>query len=83
MTVPVGVPVADDVTVAVKVTAWPKAEGFSEEINVVADGEPGGPHDVNFRDAMRVFQLNEPFVVRYSLVYQKVQSSTGSMLILL
>jgi hypothetical protein len=76
-------PVADDVTVAVRVTAWPKIEGFSEEINVVADEEPGRPQDVNLKDPMRVFQLNEPLVVRYSLVYQKVQSSTGSMLILL
>jgi len=39
--------------------------------------------DVNLKDPMRVFQLNEPLVVRYSFVYQKVQSSTGSTLILL
>src|SRR5207244_12566615 len=63
-------------TMAVNVTAWPKADGFSEEINVVADKEePGRPQDVNLKDPMRVFQLNEPFVVRYSFVYQKVQSS--------
>ena len=31
-------------------------------------------------DAMRVLQLNEPSAFRYSVVYQKVQSSTGSTL---
>jgi hypothetical protein len=70
------------VTVAVNVTDWPKADGFGEEINDVA--EPGlPPQDANLKDPMRVFQLNEPFVVRYSFVYQKVQSSAGSTLILL
>lgn len=34
-------------------------------------------------DAMRVDQLNEPFVLMYSFVYQKVQSSTGSTVIAL
>ncbi len=32
----------------------------------------------NLNDAMRVLQLKEPEVFRYSLVNQKVQSSTGS-----
>ena len=32
---------------------------------------------------MRVCQLNEPLDGKYSLEYQKVQSSTGSTLILL
>ena len=83
VTVPVGVPEpVAGCTVAVNVTAWPKADGFSEEINVVADKEePGRPQDVNLKDPMRVFQLNEPLVVRYSFVYQKVQSSAGSTLI--
>src|SRR6266481_9061860 len=83
VTVPVGMPEPEaGFTVAVKVTAWPKADGLSEEINVVADKEePGRPQDVNLKDPMRVFQLNEPFVVRYSFVYQKVQSSAGSTLI--
>ena len=83
VTVPVAVPVPEaGCTVAVKVTAWPKADGFSEEINDVAD-EGLLPQDVNLKDPMRVFQLNEPLVVRYSFVYQKVQSSAGSTLILL
>ena len=34
-TVPVGVPL-DEVTVAVKVIDWPKAEGFAEEASAVA-----------------------------------------------
>lgn len=33
----------------------------------------------NLNDAMRVLQLKEPVVLRYSLVYQNVQSSTGSI----
>ena len=37
----------------------------------------------NLNDASRVFQLNEPVVFRYSLVYQNVQSSTGSTVIAL
>ena len=32
----------------------------------------------NLNDAMRVLQLNVPLLFRYSDVYQKVQSSTGS-----
>ena len=37
VTVPVGVPGArgDGVTVAVKVTAWPKTDGLAEEVSVV------------------------------------------------
>ena len=34
--------------------------------------------DGNLNDAIRVDQLNVPFVWRYSLAYQKVQSSVGS-----
>jgi hypothetical protein len=32
---------------------------------------------------MRVFQLKLPLAARYSVVYQKVQSSTGSTLMAL
>ncbi len=39
--------------------------------------------DGNLNEAMRVCQLNVPFTVRYSVVYQKVQSSTGSIAMLL
>ena len=81
VTVPVGVPVPEaGFTEAVNVTAWPKAEGLSEEINDVAE-EGLLLQDVNLKEPMRVFQLKEPLVVRYSFVYQKVQSSTGSTLI--
>ena len=40
-------------------------------------------HDGKVNDAMRVLQLKVPLFIRYSLVYQNVQSSTGSMLMLL
>jgi hypothetical protein len=33
----------------------------------------------NLKEAMRVCQFLLPFVIKYSLVYQKVQSSTGSI----
>jgi hypothetical protein len=34
-------------------------------------------------EPMRVFQLNDPLAGRYSFVYQKSQSSTGSIAIML
>src|SRR5258708_6406116 len=37
----------------------------------------------NLKFAMRVFQLKKPVAFRYSVVYQKVQSSTGSTCIAL
>ena len=36
------------------------------------------PQVGNLKFAMRVFQLNVPLVLMYSVVYQNVQSSTGS-----
>src|SRR5262249_20230033 len=44
---------------------------------------PPDPHVSILNAAMRVLQLNLPFVFRYSVVYQNVQSSTGSMAMLL
>jgi len=37
---------------------------------------------VNLNDPILVCQLKLPLLVRYSFVYQKVQSSAGSMLML-
>jgi hypothetical protein len=37
----------------------------------------------NLNDAMRVLQLKLPLAFKYSVVYQKVQSSTGSTVIAL
>jgi len=34
--------------------------------------------DGNLNDAIHVLQLNEPLDFKYSVVYQNVQSSTGS-----
>jgi hypothetical protein len=36
VTVPVGVPVPGGVTVAVKVTDWPKTDGLADDVSVVA-----------------------------------------------
>ena len=46
-------------------------------------GAGAPPQEVNLNDPMRVCQLKLPLAARYSLVYQKVQSSDGSMLMLL
>lgn len=47
-----------------------------------ADSEKSGvavpPQPVNLKFAIRVLQLKVPLAFRYSVVYQKVQSSTGS-----
>jgi len=39
--------------------------------------------DGNLNDPMRVFQLNVPLLGMYSFVYQNVQSSLGSIPIML
>ena len=41
-------------------------------------GVAAAPQLANLKLAMRVFQLKEPVVFMYSVVNQKVQSSTGS-----
>jgi hypothetical protein len=57
-----------------RVTVW--------ELGVVNTAKSGVdvPQVVNLNEAMRVAQLKLPFEGRYSLVNQKVQSSTGSTL---
>ena len=40
------------------------------------------PQPANLKEPMRVCQLNSPMAERYSVVYQKVQSSLGSTLII-
>jgi hypothetical protein len=42
-----------------------------------------GPHPANLNEPMRVFQLDAPLAGTYWFVYQKVQSSLGSMAIAL
>jgi len=51
----------------------------NEATGGVLPGEP--PQVENLKFAIRVFQLKLPFAGRYSVVYHKVQSSTGSTLI--
>src|SRR5258708_5875169 len=51
----------------------PAGEATSEKSGVA--------QPANLKLAMRVFQLNDPVVFMYSLVNQKVQSSTGSTVI--
>src|SRR2546421_465002 len=40
------------------------------------------PQPANLKEPMRVCQLNSPVAAMYSVVYQKVQSSLGSTLII-
>src|SRR5438045_1448554 len=71
----------EGVTVTVEATGCPGA--IDCEAGVAASeksGRDGLPHEGNLNEAIRVLQLNVPSVFRYSLVYQKVQSSTGSIL---
>ena len=53
----------------------------------LADIEKSGtgevPQVLNLNDAKKVLQLKLPFAAKYSLVYQKVQSSDGSIRIAL
>jgi hypothetical protein len=80
VTVPVGVPVPlVCATVAVKVTEFPYVEepGLAESVVVV--GVRLCPQPLNLKDPMKVAQLYEPLLGMYSFVYQKVQSSLGSM----
>lgn len=78
----VGVLVAVEVGVLVGVEVGVLV-GVEVEVLVGVDvGVLVGPieltHPGNLKEAICVLQLNEPEDLRYSLVYQKVQSSTGS-----
>ena len=42
-------------------------------------GVGGTPQEANLKDPKKVLQLKLPFACKYSFVYQKVQSSAGSM----
>ena len=69
------------VTVAANEVDWPtvivRLEGVAPREKLGA-GSVSPLHDVNLNEAIRVLQLKLPFSCRYSLVNQKVQSSTGS-----
>lgn len=52
---------------------YPPIELFAPSHFLAGYWQPG-----NLKEAIRVLQLKEPLAFKYSLVYQKVQSSTGS-----
>src|SRR3989442_14550321 len=60
-------------------TKVPPAEGPVKGVIVVAVGGGRLEQFANLKVPTRVCQLNVPLAVRYSVVYQKVQSSTGSI----
>ena len=71
------------VTVMVYVAVEP---GPTDSLEGEVDTEKSGvvlPQEVNLKLPMRVCQLRLPLVGMYSFVYQKVQSSDGSTLMLL
>jgi hypothetical protein len=51
-------------------------EGFAD---IVKSGVAVAPQPGNLKDPIAVLQLNEPLTASYMFVYQKVQSSLGSM----
>jgi hypothetical protein len=72
------------VTVMVLVPLEPAAmvsEAGDAETEKLGVGEP--PQEGNLNDPTRVLQLKVPLLFRYSVVYQNVQSSLGSMVMLL
>jgi hypothetical protein len=80
VTVPVGVPVPlVCATVAVKVTEFPYVEEVGVAESVVVVGTRLCPQPMNLKEPMKVAQLNVPLLDWYWFVYQKVQSSVGSM----
>jgi hypothetical protein len=77
VTLPVGP--EDGVTVAVNETEVPYMDGFNEEVTAVVVDVSDWPQDENLKEPMRVLQLAVCVVAWYSWVYQKVQSSIGSI----
>ena len=59
-------------------TVWLAGLGAMEKSFAAATPQPG-----SLNEPMRVFQLKLPLAGMYSLVYQKVQPSTGSIVIAL
>ena len=82
VTLPVGVPGPDaGATVAVKVTDCPYVEGSGDEPSVVVVAASATPQEENLNEPTRVYQLADCVVAWYCCVYQKVQSSLGSICI--
>lgn len=72
----------NDVTVIVEPAGFPCVIVCDDGL---AESEKSGvevPQPANLKDPICVLQLNEPFDFRYSLMYQNVQSSAGSTLML-
>src|SRR5262249_9057158 len=86
--VPAGWPLAESATVCdpplvtvvpiVDIPLWPWATLRLDGLAPIEKSDGPLPQLGNLNDAMRVCQLKLPFVVRYSSVYQNVQSSLGS-----
>src|SRR5207237_3744436 len=90
---PAGVPLTERLmvsavpeTTAVEMVLVPVAFCASVSEEGLAEMEKSfatcGPQLGNLKDPIRVLQLKEPFAGRYSVVYQKVQSSDGSTAII-
>ena len=85
---PLGCPEADNVMALLKpfkavvlmvdVPLWPCCTVTEDGDALIVKSGLVLPQFENLKFAMRVLQLNEPVVLSYSCVYQKVQSSTGS-----
>src|ERR1051326_3454715 len=80
VTLPVGVP-DPETTVAVNVTDCPRLDRFCDEPIVVLVAVSVGPQEGKWNEPIRVFQLEAEVTATYSVVYQNVQSSLGSVII--
>ena len=80
VTVPLNEPTA--ATVAVYVVLFPCVTACDAGVAVSVKSGVTGTQEENLNEASRVFQLKLPVAGRYSLACQKVQSSEGSMAML-
>ena len=68
-----------EVTVMVELAAFPRAIVSVEGMGESEKSGTGDPQLLDLNDPTRVLQLNAPSDFRYSLMYQNVQSSDGSI----
>lgn len=69
-----------DVTVTVELPLWPcPSVSDAGLLDIEKSGAATDPQELNLNDPIAVLQLKLPVDFKYSLVYQKVQSSAGSI----
>ena len=69
----------EGVTVTANVVELGLTTRFLGGVALIVKSPTPESQDANLTEPMRVLQLKDPFACKYSLVYQKVQSSAGSI----